>query len=92
MHREQQTQAEPADPFHSGGSISGSAAAPAQEDCAIRGICNGPSVAIASLFPLPAVLADPPQAAGDPGVSSLTIPSVHQAKIPGSPDIPPPRA
>ena len=58
----------------------------------MRGICNGPGVAIASLFPLPAVLADDAVGVVDPLVATLTLTVVSLPNAPVPPDTPPPRA
>jgi hypothetical protein len=56
------------------------------------GICNGPSVAIASLFPMPAVLAAEPAGLADSGMASVAASAADPSKTPVSPDIPPPGA
>jgi hypothetical protein len=58
----------------------------------MRGICNGPSVAIASLFPMPAVLAAEPAGLADSGIASVAVSTADPSKTPVSPDSPPPRA
>ncbi|MGE0702475.1 MAG: hypothetical protein AB7F99_15040 [Vicinamibacterales bacterium] len=68
-----------------------STATPAPADCTMRGICNGPSVAIAGLFPLPAVLADATARVVDYGVSPVMVPVDGLTNAPVLPDTPPPR-
>lgn len=58
----------------------------------MRAVCNGPAASLASLFPLPAVLADAPRTLADPAHAPLAIAREELKKLRVSPDTPPPRA
>ncbi len=82
----------PADAVDQGDHVStATPATPASADCAMRGICNGPSVVIAGLFPLPAVLADETARVVDYGASPVMVLVDGLTNTPVLPDIPPPR-
>ncbi|HEV7915552.1 MAG TPA: hypothetical protein VGP22_17440 [Albitalea sp.] len=74
-------------PMHrSGASEQGTA------DCVMRGMCNGPAVALASLFSIPGVLLDSSCAHVDLSASAPAVGMAHLQTVLVTFDTPPPRS
>jgi hypothetical protein len=61
-------------------------------ECSMRGLCNGPAVALGSLFSVPGILLAPLSMHVDLSASALTVVVVTAHTTPASLDTPPPRA
>lgn len=64
----------------------------ADRACSMRGLCDGPAVALGSLFAIPGILLEPSSDHVDLSASALTIDVAYLRSAPLSFDTPPPRA
>ncbi len=74
-------------PMHQGAS-SGSRV----RECAMRGTCNGPTVALGSLFSIPGILLDASDSRVDVSSSMLLMVANRTPDTPASLDTPPPKS
>jgi hypothetical protein len=80
-------------PMHTGAAHHDAAAQQnAEEQCAMRGTCNGPAVALAGLFAIPGVLVSQSQVRIDATSSMLTLMPLRFASTLSPLDTPPPRS
>jgi hypothetical protein len=61
-------------------------------DCVMRGMCNGPAVALASLFSIPGVLLDSSSTHADRSASAPAVGVAHLQTVLVTFDTPPPRS